>query len=310
MSSDLVIYLGGIDQTVEGEGFDRTSIEWPGNQTELIAELSQTGKPLVVVQFGGGQLDDSALVGNDGVNALLWAGYPGQDGGYAVLDVLTGAKSVAGRLPVTQYASSYASNVSLFDMNLRPNGSYPGRTYKWYTGEPVFDFGYGLHYTNFTFSWDAVPETSYDISEIINGANGSFKDTSPFFDVVAKVTNIGGPANMASDYVGLLFIASTNAGPAPYPIKSLVAYDRLHDVPVNGTQMLTLPLTLGSLARADENGDLAIYPGDYQLTLDIDAKINVQFSLGGQKTVIESLPRQAASYNFTVPVHLLAPTTP
>lgn len=66
--ADVVIYAGGIDQTVEGEGNDRLNIIWPGNQLELIAELQAVGKPLVVVQFGGGQLDDTTLKGNASVS--------------------------------------------------------------------------------------------------------------------------------------------------------------------------------------------------------------------------------------------------
>jgi beta-D-xylosidase 4 len=166
-----------------------------------------------------------------------------------------------------------------------------------------------LHYTSFVFTWDSVPKAVYDIGDIVNEAHGSFKDISLFFNVVANVRNAGGPANIASDYVGLLFISTTNGGPAPYPTKSLVSYNRLHGIPVSAAQKLVLPLTLASLARADENGDLAIYPGDYELILDIDAKLTANFSLRGQKTVIDSLPRQASSYNFTVPVHLQVPTT-
>lgn len=304
-SADLVIYLGGIDTSIEAESNDRESIVWPGNQLDLVAQLADLGKPLVVVQFGAGQLDDSTLLSNDNVNSLLWAGYPGQDGGYAVFDVLTGKKSVAGRLTTTQYAASYADDVSIYDMRLRPNESFPGRTYKWYTGEPVLPFGHGLHYTTFDFDWVSTPKTSYEISSLSNSSYGQVKtDITPFTDVVASVKNVGGLASMTSDYVGLLFISSKNAGPAPYPNKSLVSYARLHDVPVNGTLKLTLPLTLGSLARADENGDLTIYPGDYMISLDINAKLSFNFTLKGEPLVVDVLPRQASSYNFTVPVHL------
>lgn len=306
--ADLVIYLGGIDQTVEGEGFDRQSITWPGRQLDLIAELGTVGKPLVVVQCGGGQLDDSELLRNKSVNALLWAGYPGQDGGYAILDVLNGKKSVAGRLPITQYPASYARDVNIFDMALKPNGSFPGRTYKWYSGKPVLPFGYGLHYTNFEFSTKSAPKASYHIHEIVKAANGTFKDTAVFTTFVASVTNVGHPIKIASDYAGLLFMKTTNAGPAPYPTKSLVSYDRLHEILVGGTQQLKLPITLASLARADESGDLVIHPGDYTLMLDIDSKLTANFSLKGEKMIIDALPRPAASYNFTVPVHIQAPT--
>ncbi len=194
---------------MEGEGWDRSSIAWPGNQLDLVAALANLGKPLVVVQCSGGQFDDSSLLESSAVNALLWAGYPVQDGGHAILDVLTGKESVAGRLPVTQYSSNYTEEFSLFDMNLRPSNSSPGRTYKWYNGKPVVPFGHGLHYTGFDFEWTSVPKPSYDISDIVNGARGLFKDTSLFFNVVATVENTGGPANLASDYVGLLLIQSS-----------------------------------------------------------------------------------------------------
>ncbi|KAI9655956.1 MAG: hypothetical protein M1821_005017 [Bathelium mastoideum] len=308
-SADLTIYLGGIDTSIEAESLDRTSIVWPGNQLDLVAQLANSSKALVVVQFGGGQVDDTAILSNDRVNALVWGGYPGQDGGYAVLDVLTGTKSIAGRLPVTQYPANYTSVVTKYEVDLRPNGSYPGRTYKWYTGTPVIPFGYGLHYTDFSFSWTATPQASYDIGSLFNSSTDTYKDISPFFTVGASVTNTGGLANISSDYVGLLFISSSDAGPAPYPNKSLISYARAHDIPVGGSQNLSLPLTLGSLARADENGDLTIYPGDYSLALDIDAKLTFNFSLTGSQMVVDTLPRQASSYNFTVPVHPQGPTT-
>ena len=84
-------------------------------------------------------VDDSLLFQHEGVQALVRAGYPSQSGGPALLDVLLGRRSLAGRLPVTQYSASYAHAVSIFGINLRRNlnGSYPGRTYKRYTGKPV-----------------------------------------------------------------------------------------------------------------------------------------------------------------------------
>lgn len=108
---------------------------------------------------------------------------------------------------------------------------------------------------------------------------------------------------MTSDYVGLLFIASKNAGPAPYPKKSLVSYTRAHGIAPGSSQTLSLDLTLGSLARANKQGDLVIYPGDYEFMLDIDSRLTFKFSLTGNAMVIDKLPRQAASYNYTVPVN-------
>jgi beta-D-xylosidase 4 len=84
---------------------DRYNITWPGNQLDLITQLANLSKPLIVVQMGT-QVDSSSLVSNAGVNGLVWAGYPGQDGGTAIVNILTGKTAPAGRLPVTQYPVS------------------------------------------------------------------------------------------------------------------------------------------------------------------------------------------------------------
>jgi xylan 1,4-beta-xylosidase len=289
-SSEYIIVCAGIDTSIEAEGMDRTSISYPGNQLELISQLSQLGKKLVVVRFGGGSLDDTELLENQNVNALVWAGYPGQDGGNALYDILTGKASVAGRLPVTQYPADYVNEVSIFDMNLRPNGDFPGRTYKWYN-TPVIPFGYGLHYTTFSFSWVSTPKTSYNIGSLIESSTEEYTDLSPFAQVVARVTNTGGLAGLSSDYVGLLFVSTEDAGPAPYPNKSLAAYGRLHDIAIGDSQDLKLSIYLGCLARADTDGNLVLYPGSYTLTFDIDSKLSFNFTLSGKATVIENFPQ-------------------
>ena len=296
LSSDVIVYLGGIDTSIESEGVDRQSIAWPGNQLGLIAQLGALGKPLVVVQFGGGQLDDTALLQDPNVSSIMWAGYPGQDGGNAILDVLTGKKSVAGRLPITQYPANYTGEVSIFDPSLRANTSFPGRTYRWYSGDPVLPFGYGLHYTNFTFSWESKPSTVYNIRSLVRGAaHSDYVDISQFATLSVTVENIGGASvNMTSDYIGLLFLSSSDTGPKPVPNKTLVSYARAHNIPVHGHQVLQFPVAIGSLARADENGDLTIYPGEYTLSLDVDCQLSVKFKLVGDPAIIEVIPRQAA----------------
>lgn len=291
-NSDYIVYLGGIDGSVENEGRDRTSIVWPGNQLDLVKQLSQLGKPLVVVQFGGGQIDDTDLLQNTNVNSILWAGYPGQDGGNALFDILTGASSPAGRLPVTQYPASYINNNDIRDMNLPPSNGIPGRTHTWYTGTPVLPFGHGLHYTNFTATWSSTPSsTSYAISDLVNKA-GSDKRKGVVAQLKATIRNAGGKANLASDYVGLLFLSSANAGPTPRPGQRLVSYGRARGIGVNSSKDLTLTVLLGEIARADDNGDRWVYPGDYELALDIDGKAKWKFTLTGYATKISTLPRQ------------------
>ncbi|SMR48369.1 unnamed protein product [Zymoseptoria tritici ST99CH_1A5] len=303
--ADVIIYAGGIDATIERESHDRTSISWPGNQLDLVQQLSELGKPLVVVQFGGGQIDDSALLKNKNVNSIVWAGYPGQDGGSALIDVLVGRQSPAGRLTITQYPADYINQVSLFDPNLRPSDSSPGRTYKWYNKEPVLPFGYGLHYTTFEFDWAKAPQASYDIASLLDSPAGyttppKKNDASPWTELSIKVHNSG---SLGSDYVGLVFLRTPNAGPAPYPNKWLASYARLHGLSAGASAELSFSLSLGALARGDEHGDLIIYPGDYEVQIDYDAALTFNFTLTGQATLLDGLVRQKASYNYTVPVH-------
>lgn len=329
-SADAVIFLGGIDNSIESESLDRTSISWPGNQLDLVSQLASVGKPLVVVQCGGGQLDDSALLSNPHVGALLWAGYPGQDGGAAIADILAGKQSPAGRLPVTQYAASYTSEVSLIDPALRPRGNspggkpgcgkgkgkgktttpsdntptFPGRTYKWYSGKPVLPFGHGTHYTTFRTAWASSPhgKTLAIASLFSSPAALTNADTTPAFTVSVSVTNTG--KTFTSDFVGLLFARTSNAGPAPYPNKWLVGYGRLRGVAPGKTQTLDLEVAVGSLARVDEEGNSAVYAGEYELSFDVDGVLApVKFTLAGGSRTVDTLPKRAGSYGFSVPVH-------
>ncbi|KAG6034696.1 hypothetical protein E4U41_006431 [Claviceps citrina] len=294
-TADCILFLGGIDATIERESQDRKAITWPGNQLELISQLSKLGKPLVVVQFGGGQVDDAPLLQNSNVNSILWAGYPGQDGGSAVRDVLTGDASPAGRLPVTQYPGSYVNGNDMTNMNLRPSSAFPGRTYMWYTGKPTLPFGHGLHYTNFSVGWDRVPDKqSYDIASLMSSATGT-KDLSRFETFSVTVQNTGGPAGRTSDYVGLLYLSTRNAGPAPYPKKQLVSYGRLRQIKTGTSQRLDLAVNLGSLARADSHGDRYIFPGEYTVAVDNDARVNFTFRLTGDAALVDSLPRKKGS---------------
>lgn len=171
--------------------------------------------------MGGGQLDSSPLISNPNVSALLWSGYPGQDGGVALIDFLTGKKAPAGRLPTTQYPANYISQVPMTNMSLRPGLNNPGRTYKWYTGKPTFGFGFGLHYTNFSASITPPDASSFDIISLVAGCNETYMDRCGFRSVSVAVTNDG--STTASDYVTLGFLTGS-FGPLPYPKKSLVAY--------------------------------------------------------------------------------------
>ena len=288
--ADLIIYAGGIDNSIEAEGMDRNTIVWPGNQLDLIGELSNLSKPLIVLQFGGGQVDDSSLLSNDGVDALFWAGYPSQAAGTAVFNILTGESAPAGRLPVTQYPADYVNEVPMTDMSLRPGTDNPGRTYRWYN-DPVLPFGYGLHYTTFDIAWQKGKLGPYNIQSLVHEASTTdHPDTAIFETFEIEVTNTG---KLKSDYVALLFMSTTNAGPAPYPIKTLVGYTRVTGLGAKKTQKVQIDVTLGSLARTDDNGNLILYPGKYTLEVDVGNNVypTTSFQVKGQVSVLDQFPQ-------------------
>ncbi|KAJ7597736.1 glycoside hydrolase family 3 protein [Mycena floridula] len=284
-AADAIIYLGGIDTSIEGESLDRTAITWPGNQLTLIGQLKALGKPLIIAQFGTG-LDSSALKTDATINGMIWAGYPGMLGGTAVMDILTGKTSPAGRLPITVYPSSYTS-LAMTDMNLRPTSSTPGRTYQWFTGTPVFPFGFGLHYTTFAVTLVSPPTTLNIQTLVTAGSSAPFLDLASLASFSVSVRNSG---TVTSDYVALAFI-SGNHGPAPLPNQQLVAYSRIKAIAPGSTSTATLEVTLGSIARADANGNLWVYPGAYQIAVDTTGLATAQFTLAGNAAQISTWPQ-------------------
>lgn len=292
--SDVLIYIGGIDNSVEEEGQDRSYLAWTGAQLDVIGQLADSGKPTIVVTMGGGQIDCSPLANNPNVSALLWAGYPGQDGGSAIVDILTGASAPAGRLPQTQYPAKYINEVPMTDMGLRPGQSNPGRTYKWYNGSAVFEFGYGMHYTNFSATVSSGLNHSYSISDLTSKCQNTSAisvGSCPFASVKVNVDNVG---STTSDYVALGFIAG-NFGPTPQPKKSLVSYQRLFSIAKGSSDVATLNLTLSSLARVDEMGNKVLYPGDYSLQIDNGPLATFNFTLTGTQTFLEMWPQPPAN---------------
>lgn len=291
--SDAIIFVGGIDNTIEAEGMDRQDLAWPGNQLHLIHQLSQVEKPMVVLQMGGGQVDSSPIKANKKIGSLVWGGYPGQSGGAALIDIMTGKRAPAGRLVTTQYPTDYATQFSALDMGLRPNGSNPGQTYIWYTGTPVFQFGDGLFYTTFKESAAACHSKSRQNTYNIKGLTSAptpgydFIEQVPFLNFTATVKNKG---RTASPYTCMLFASTKNAGPAPYPNKWLVGFDRLTTIAPGRSSTLTIPVTLGSVARVDNNGDRVLYPGQYELALNNDRSVVVKFELIGEPVTLETWP--------------------
>jgi len=289
-AADVVVFAGGIDETVEAEGLDRTTIVWPGSQLQLIQALAAVGKPFIVLQFGAGQVDDTWLLSSKAVSAILWTGYPGQSGGTAIFDVLMGVVPPAGRLPLMQYPADYVNQVPMTDMNLRPNktSGNPGRTYKWYTGTPVIDYGFGLHYTTFALTWQTQPAAVYNIQTLVAKAkSAAHLDIGAFDSFSVTVRNTG---KTTSDFVALMFVKTTNAGPAPYPNKALVGYTRVHNVGAGAGATAKISVALNQIARTDTTGSAWLYPGAYTLIVDVPEQLTHNFVLTGTAAQLTDFP--------------------
>jgi beta-glucosidase len=141
--ADIALVFVGLNMQLEGETYDRKDIELPEPQEKLVRAVIATGKPTVVVLTGG-----SALAANyaaEHASALLEAWYGGEEAGTAIAETLTGANNPAGRLPVTFYKST-DQLPALTDYAMK------GHTYRYFNGDPLFSFGYGLSYSSFQYS--------------------------------------------------------------------------------------------------------------------------------------------------------------
>ncbi|XP_006663680.1 probable beta-D-xylosidase 2 [Oryza brachyantha] len=153
--ANTTIYFGGINLNIEREGNDREDLLLPKNQTaEIIRVARASPNPIILVILSGGGIDVSFAQNNSKIGAILWAGYPGGEGGNAIADVIFGKHNPGGRLPLTWFKNKYIYQLPMTSMELRPvaKHGYPGRTYKFYDGpEVLYPFGYGLSYTKFLY---------------------------------------------------------------------------------------------------------------------------------------------------------------
>lgn len=214
--ADVVVFAGGISPLLEGEemkvdvqgfkGGDRTDIELPAIQRQLLKALKAAGKKVVFVNFSGSAVGLEPETQT--CDAILQAWYPGEAGGTAVADVLYGNYNPAGRLPVTFY-----KNVS--QLPDYEDYSMKGRTYRYFEGTPLFPFGHGLSYTTF----------AYGKAEVKDGC------------LLVPVTNTG---SMDGDEVVQLYL--NRPDDAGGPRKTLRAFKRVH-IPAGATRTVSLPLT-------------------------------------------------------------------
>ena len=247
---DAIIFVGGITSSQEGEGHERQNIELPAVQQRFIKALSQTGKPVVYVNCSGSCV---ALADVEPYyDALVQCWYPGQEGGTAVADVLFGDFNPSGKLPVTFYKSTD----QLPDFQ---DYSMENRTYRYFKGEPLYSFGYGLSYTTFDFGAAKLSKSSVKAGKSV--------------DITIPVTNTG--SRSGAEVVQVYVKSLTNPDA---PIKSLKAYKRV-ELSAGESQQVKLTLDADAFSYYKyEKDDLAVFPGKYQIlygnsSRDADLKV-------------------------------------
>jgi beta-glucosidase len=247
--ADAVIMVLGISPALEGEemtvkvegfrGGDRTDLSLPKAQETLLKAVQATGKPIVMVLLNGSALGVNWAAEN--IPAIVEAWYPGEEGGTAIADVLFGDYNPGGRLPVTFYKS--VDQLPPFeDYGMR------GRTYRYFKGEPLFPFGFGLSYTTFKY------ENLKLSSERVAAGQG--------LQVTADVQNVG---SRAGDEVVQLYVSDVAAS-VPVPIRSLAGVKRVF-LKAGEKQKVSFNVTPEQLSVVDDRGKRIVEPGEFLISI-------------------------------------------
>jgi beta-glucosidase len=247
-NADVVIAVLGITSELEGEemqvsepgfeGGDRTSLDLPKPEEDMLEALVATGKPVVLVLTNGSALGVNWA--DQHANAIVDAWYPGEEGGTAVAETLSGRNNPAGRLPVTFYK----------DVSQLPNFqdySMRGRTYRYFEDKPLYSFGYGLSYTTFSYSNLTLPTSAVTAGEPLTAE--------------VTVTNTG---KRAGDEVAQLYLGFPNV--IGRPIRALRAFRRVH-LEAGQSQAVRFELKPRDLSMVSEAGEPLIPEGQYSVSV-------------------------------------------
>jgi len=295
-NSDVVIAVVGITAQLEGEesessdpgffGGDRTDITLPASQEQLLEALAATGKPLIVVLTSGSAI--TVNWANEHAAAILEAWYPGEEGGAAVADVLSGDYNPSGRLPITVYKSV---------AQLPPFTDYSmfNRTYRYLNEAPLFPFGFGLSYSSFSYSGasldehDAAPEARQTVAQPVRAGNNSVPQTqapegrhsAPEFPgntpitLSARVTNT---SSVPGDEVVELYVSHPGIDGAP--IRSLAGFRRVH-LDAHASQTVSFALLPRELSVVDAQGNRSVPAGPVDIWIG-----------GGQPMTLPNVARE------------------
>jgi len=239
-NADLIVYVGGITPAQEGEGFDRDSIELPAVQEKLVQALHATGKPMVMVNCSGSAI---ALPWEaENLPAILQAWYPGEEGGRAVAEVLFGEVNPSGHLSMTFYRATA-------DLPSFTDYSMTNRTYRYFSGKPLFAFGLGLSYTKFDFKSPKLESKKIP-------ANATAK-------VTFTLKNSG---RLDGDEVAQVYFRHVHSA-VPQPKLALCGFTRVH-LKRGETSRVTVEVPATRLRYWDtQNKQYVVEPGDYEILI-------------------------------------------
>ena len=265
--ADVIVYVGGISPRLEGEemkvskpgfsGGDRTSIALPTVQTDFLKALKATGKPVVFVMMTGSAI--AIPWEEENIPAIINAWYGGEAAGTAVADVLFGNYSPSGKLPVTFYKS---------DSDLPPFEDYSmkNRTYRYFKGEALYPFGFGLSYTNFTFTGLHLSKANIKKNESINAE--------------LTVTNTG---KVASDNVVELYVTHLSGG-ENVPLYSLKGFKRITLAP-GASKKVKFTITPDMMKLVNEAGESVLNSGKIKVSIGESLPSERSVELGAGKPV-------------------------
>ena len=247
--ADTVVLFLGLSSRLEGEemnvrepgflGGDRVSIDLPERQQRLLEAVAATGKPVVLVLLSGSAL--AVNWANEHVAAIVEAWYPGEEGGAAIAEALFGDYNPGGRLPVTFYKS--VAQLPPFD-----DYRMDGRTYRFFKGDPLYPFGFGLSYTRFKYSDFNVSSSRISPSENVT--------------VSATVENAG---SREGDEVVQLYLTDVEAS-VRVPVRSLAGVERIHLKP-GERRVVSFTIQPRQLAVITDDGRTVVEPGDFKVTI-------------------------------------------
>jgi beta-glucosidase len=273
--SQVAVMVMGLSQQIEGEEGqeegnppgvvslgDRTELDLPPVQQQLLETVYNTGTPVILVLINGSVI--SINWADAHIPAILEAWYPGQAGGTAVAEALFGLTNPGGRLPVTFYKST---------ADLPPFEDYAmeNRTYRYFTGQPLYAFGFGLSYTTFAYHNLQITPASIKVGTPVS--------------VQVEVENTG---LRTGDEVVQLYLKDLAAS-QPVPRLQLQGFNRLRLAP-GEKQTAQFTLTAEQMSWADENGQWVLEPGDFGVWVggqqpNLQTAVQPANVLGGQFTV-------------------------